>query len=642
MNGAWGDAGMWSCTPAPSLSTTDTIIIAHAITNSSMSISGTTVLIIQATSSLTVSGTFETVSEDAKIEVYGTLSSSGTFTAEGGSVNIHNGGIVNVTGAGSDYIIKKGNGGGGDTSVTNIYSGGTLNVADAITFEAGASTLNAYDGSTINAASIAVAGGSTDTPALFGGTVNLTGAFTTGSAARRLDITGTVNAASFTTAQATVSLTGTMNLTGDFTSTGGAFVDFTGTVNARDMLISGGGTFSGTPTLNLRDLRLGWSNTPYGSGLNYSGTTNFTGGTITLSRHLATAGGALVTIGANISIDSNFYAGGGNGIIFNGTTQIDGDIYKTGSGPITANNTFIVNGTLDLRNGGSAADLLVAANVQFEARRMLVTGNFNTVVNGSFNIIEDIRMGTSSTDSSTSVGGSVTITGSGVVAWDPGRLFTNGSAGTYIGCTNGNLYGDGPLAAYPDPPANPLDLSTCGPGVVLSVSFASFEGSFSNGAVYLSWSTASELNNDRFFIERNDGTGFYSVGSVSGSGTSNDLKYYMYSYDGSGGYFRIKQVDFDGQFSYSNVLYIESEESTYFNIYPNPVEGNSFHINYAGLGENVIVSVRSMAGSLIIQKELSKSERFVDIQRVKDMLSGIYLVEVRSSSGVFYEKLFLK
>lgn len=101
-----------------------------------------------------------------------------------------------------------------------------------------------------------------------------------------------------------------------------------------------------------------------------------------------------------------------------------------------------------------------------------------------------------------------------------------------------------------------------GTGIILPIELASFEG-FNNGhEVELYWTTASEINNDYFTVQRTlDGRTYEDIGIVSGAGTSYETNYYSF-YDHNPykatSYYRIKQTDFDGKFKYTDVIAIKA------------------------------------------------------------------------------------
>lgn len=79
----------------------------------------------------------------------------------------------------------------------------------------------------------------------------------------------------------------------------------------------------------------------------------------------------------------------------------------------------------------------------------------------------------------------------------------------------------------------------------------------------LTWTTASEFNNAMFLIEKSvDGSKFINIGNVKGAGESEDLREYNFldvMASGEKTFYRLKQVDFDGAFSYSDIVSIRHE-----------------------------------------------------------------------------------
>jgi hypothetical protein len=121
-----------------------------------------------------------------------------------------------------------------------------------------------------------------------------------------------------------------------------------------------------------------------------------------------------------------------------------------------------------------------------------------------------------------------------------------------------------------------LDVETC----ILPVEWLFFTGTRSGKTNELSWTTASENNCSHYEIQYSkDAVDFKTVGTVnslSGGGNyTGELNYYYThnTFDSPVDYYRLKQVDFDGNFSFSNVIAIEgTNESSDIILYPNPVE----------------------------------------------------------------------
>ncbi|MFO7524922.1 MAG: hypothetical protein R6W68_05675, partial [Ignavibacteriaceae bacterium] len=112
----------------------------------------------------------------------------------------------------------------------------------------------------------------------------------------------------------------------------------------------------------------------------------------------------------------------------------------------------------------------------------------------------------------------------------------------------------------------------------IPVELSSFTASSSNNTVQLSWSTASELNNYGFEIERSkDQADWRTIGFKEGNGTTTEHQNYTFTDDLFGVnshklYYRLKQIDYDGRFEYSNVLEVNVASLNFalHHNYPNP------------------------------------------------------------------------
>ncbi len=114
---------------------------------------------------------------------------------------------------------------------------------------------------------------------------------------------------------------------------------------------------------------------------------------------------------------------------------------------------------------------------------------------------------------------------------------------------------------------------------IVPVELASFSATLKNGTVQLEWTTASEINNRGFEIERSiDFNNFRSIGFVQGSGTTSEINNYSFSdnLNLNGVHtinYRLKQFDFNGTSEYSSVVSIEYDIPAEFSLnqnYPNP------------------------------------------------------------------------
>ena len=157
----------------------------------------------------------------------------------------------------------------------------------------------------------------------------------------------------------------------------------------------------------------------------------------------------------------------------------------------------------------------------------------------------------------------------------------------------------------------------------------------------LSWSTASEINNDYFTVEKSiDGDNFFPIGNVSGSGNSTTThQYYLDDNKPFFGisYYRLKQTDFDGAFSFSDVIPVNYKKAiANFSIFPNPTNDNTFLISESGIKSEIFI--RNMEGKAILYYLVDKSKPILSLQTT-DLKQGLYIVEVKSEFDTQYLKL---
>ncbi len=111
---------------------------------------------------------------------------------------------------------------------------------------------------------------------------------------------------------------------------------------------------------------------------------------------------------------------------------------------------------------------------------------------------------------------------------------------------------------------------------ILPVTWASFEAEKQGQMADLDWVTATELHTDHFVVERStDGRTFEEIGAVAGAGTSYDERAYgfMDTKPARGtNYYRIKQVDTDGNFEYSTIRSLHFDSSEEIVVFPNPAK----------------------------------------------------------------------
>jgi hypothetical protein len=168
------------------------------------------------------------------------------------------------------------------------------------------------------------------------------------------------------------------------------------------------------------------------------------------------------------------------------------------------------------------------------------------------------------------------------------------------------------------------------PAPSVPVDLISFTAEKFNTKSRLNWSTASELNNSHFDIERStDGRNFSYIGQIEGKGNSSLMNNYEFvdqRPENKLNYYRLKQVDFDGRTDYSDVKTVNFDSALSLEIFPNPVVD---FIRVSSQEENIVVNIFDVEGKLSFSKKSISGE---DIN-TSNLASGVYLLEVSTVDG---------
>ena len=190
--------------------------------------------------------------------------------------------------------------------------------------------------------------------------------------------------------------------------------------------------------------------------------------------------------------------------------------------------------------------------------------------------------------------------------------------------------------------------------VVLSIELSQFSAECVEEGVLINWKTASEKNNAYFIIEKSkDGNLFIEVCKVEGAGNSSESLFYQCTdqSDKNGLYFyRLKQVDFDGKFTYSDLIASncghETTGNVGVNIYPNPSNGDLFYIELTDFWDTeVLVVVLDVLGKQYYSKVMiiDNTEYSVTaIDLANRLAAGTYIITGASKNNVFQKKLIVK
>lgn len=364
-----------------------------------------------------------------------------------------------------------------------------------------------------------------------------------------------------------------------------------------------------------------------------------------------------------------------------GTSNITGDI-GTDNGAIAGFGApTVVNGTI---NSGNAVTVQCALDVQ--AAYNEIFGYIPTVVGHApaFGSGETLLVGIYFIAAAGSVAGNLTLDAAGdpnaIFIFQFGGEFTTG-ASTTINLINGALAcnvfwiaeGAMSMAAITDMKGTLISnngavsmgaggtlegrmLSTAGAAsvydvsittptcAILPISLLSFTGYCDKQNIVLQWSTATEINNDYFTIERSpDQKKWDIVGTVAGARDLSSPFNYMLTdmahHEGTT-YYRLKETDFSGNYKYEDIIDInkcEDNEADHFTIYPNPSEGkfkllfngNTSEINSINIFD---AKGRNIYSSIVFQSAIDLS----------DNVPGLYSIHFKTRDGEVTKKFVKK
>jgi|GEM_PF-5713157 len=178
----------------------------------------------------------------------------------------------------------------------------------------------------------------------------------------------------------------------------------------------------------------------------------------------------------------------------------------------------------------------------------------------------------------------------------------------------------------------------------LPIELSEFNGARAGKKVDLTWTTLSETNNAYFTLERStDGMNFQEITQVKGAGNSSSVLKYAYDDDGVPSelcYYRLKQTDFDGNFTWSH--YITIKPLHFFNVqsvYPNPATQQLNVFIEQESSNNTIISIYNFEGKRVYMdiKSLSEKNNTVQID-LTEIPSGIYLLTVQGPDSNYQSK----
>lgn len=337
-----------------------------------------------------------------------------------------------------------------------------------------------------------------------------------------------------------------------------------------------------------------------------------------------------------LSYSNHYWENYGNLQFNSNLTQNDGGLTNYSSGEFAIDGQFTVDGgvfdnrgTLDIQNNGmnlnSGSSLDNSGVVKTDGELVLdsyinAQGGIFDVGSFRMNSGADIESGTNDNCTAVMVNGTTTLSGGTVSSGevqltDDDGIETNncGAGDCGIDITSNN---------------------TC--YQTLPVTWLHFDGERKKEHIHLHWATLNEVNNDHFVVQRSrNGTSFEAIGTVDGAGTSfkrND--YHFTDIDASAGsyYYRIKQVDLDGNTEHSKTIYIHAFSGpSDIALYPNPAQ-NMLNIE----SDKPLKSLtwNNVMGTMVKHEQLIQQNSGTHYMiNVQGMQPGVYKLHIKFSDN---------
>lgn len=206
--------------------------------------------------------------------------------------------------------------------------------------------------------------------------------------------------------------------------------------------------------------------------------------------------------------------------------------------------------------------------------------------------------------------------------------------GAYSFQHNRNPYIDHP--EYVDSVWNSL----CAGLSALPVSIVYFKGQISDDKVKLTWETANEINVDRYEVERSfNGTSYSKIGEVRAA-NAHTYNFTDNSDDNKGRrvYYRLKKLDKDGRFSYSEVLSLHISLHTAFTVYPNPASSYLQLLLNNNMSGDVQITLTDATGRVVKQQTTHIANGSGKIS-IADIGAGNYVLKLNYNGGQYSQKV---
>jgi endonuclease I len=184
---------------------------------------------------------------------------------------------------------------------------------------------------------------------------------------------------------------------------------------------------------------------------------------------------------------------------------------------------------------------------------------------------------------------------------------------------------------------------TCPGLAALPVDIVYFTGKVDGNLLKLNWEIGTEINLNQYEIERSfNGTSYTKIGVQEAKGTHN------YSFDeltdnirGRRVYYRIKKVDKDGKFSYSDVFSIHLPLNTRFTVYPNPIQNNITLRLSDNANTTLPLQITDLTGRTLLAKKVVTTNGLINVN-ASSLSNGTYFIKLKINNEVLTAKVIVE
>ena len=183
-----------------------------------------------------------------------------------------------------------------------------------------------------------------------------------------------------------------------------------------------------------------------------------------------------------------------------------------------------------------------------------------------------------------------------------------------------------------------IDSNSCSS---LPIHLLNFTSTLINNSVKLQWQTANEVNSNYFSIERSsDGINFNAIGKEVAAGNSGSVKQYSFIDASSptlllaekGVFYRLKEVDKDGKFTYSNILFVKVPQRSNISVNPNPAMDRIFITSSIPVQKIEIINPQGVV--VMVKNDVISSNPIF----ISNLSKGIYFLKVYTSNEILVKE----